>query len=99
MDSIGFKLGHAELSAEFIETLLKDIRLDIVEVSYRACLRHALQLADLLVAYFEQKGYDKEKIVGGIGFDPIERMLMKGKDSTFLLADMPKPCGKVEGLS
>lgn len=96
VDSIGFKLGHAELSAEFIETLLKDIRLDIVEVSYRACLRHALQLADLLVAYFEQKGYDKEKIVGGIGFDPIERMLMKGKDSTFLLADMPKLVEKLK---
>ena len=90
VDSIGFKLGHAELSTEFIETLLKDIRLDCVEVSYRACMRHALQLADLLVAYFEKMGYDKEKIVGGVGFDPIERMLMKGKDSTVLLPDMPK---------
>ena len=89
VDSIGFRLGHAELSAEYIETLLKDIRLDIVEVSYRACQRHALQLADLLVAYFEKKGYDKEKIVGGLGFDPIERMLMKGKDTTMLLPNMP----------
>ena len=96
VDSIGFKLGHAELSADFIETLLKDIRLDIVEVSYRACMRHALQLADLLVAYFEKQGYDKEKIVGGVGFDPIERMLMKGKDSTFLLADMPKLVEKLK---
>ncbi len=89
VDSIGFRIGHAELTAEFIETLLKDIRLDIVEVSYRACQRHALQLADLLVAYFEKMGYDKEKIVGGLGFDPIERMLMKGKDTTMLLPDMP----------
>ncbi|MBR4729843.1 MAG: methylmalonyl-CoA mutase small subunit [Prevotella sp.] len=96
VDSIGFKLGHAELSAEFIETLLKDIRLDCVEVSYRACLRHALQLADLLVAYFEKMGYDKEKIVGGVGFDPIERMLMKGKDSTMLLPDMPKLVEKLK---
>jgi len=97
VDSIGFKLGHAELSAEYIETLLKDIRLDIVEVSYRACQRHALQLADLLIAYFEKMDYDKEKIVGGLGFDPIERMLMKGKDSTFLLPDMPKLVEKLKG--
>ena len=96
IDSIGFKLGHAELSAEFIETLLKDIRLDIVEVSYRACMRHALELADLLVAYFEKMGYDKEKIVGGVGFDPIERMLLKGKDSTMLLPDMPKLVEKLK---
>ena len=96
VDSIGFKLGHAELSAEFIETLLKDIRLDCVEVSYRACLRHAMQLADLLVAYIEKMGYDKEKIVGGLGFDPIERMLMKGKDSTMMLPDMPKLVEKLK---
>ena len=96
VDSIGFKLGHAELSAEFIETLLKDIRLDIVEVSYRACMRHALELADLLVAYFEKMGYDKEKIVGGVGFDPIERMLLKGKDSTMLLKDMPRLVEKLK---
>ena len=96
VDSIGFKLGHAELSTEFIETLLKDIRLDCVEVSYRACMRHALQLADLLVAYFEKMGYDKEKIVGGVGFDPIERMLMKGKDSTMMLPDMPKLVEKLK---
>ena len=96
VDSIGFKLGHAELSAEFIETLLKDIRLDCVEVSYRACMRHALQLADLLVAYIDKMGYDKEKIVGGLGFDPIERMLMKGKDSTMMLPDMPKLVEKLK---
>ena len=96
VDSIGFRFGHETLSAEFIETLLKDIRLDIVEVSYRTCQRHALELADLLVAYFEKMGYDKEKIVGGVGFDPIERMLMKGKDSTAFMADMPKLVEKLK---
>ena len=96
VDSIGFRFGHEALSAEFIETLLKDIRLDIVEVSYRTCQRHALELADLLVAYFEKKGYDKEKIVGGVGFDPIERMLMKGKDSSAFMADMPRLVEKLK---
>ncbi len=96
VDSIGFRFGHEALSAEFIETLLKDIRLDIVEVSYRTCQRHALELADLLVAYFEKMGYDKEKIVGGVGFDPIERMLMKGKDSSAFMADMPKLVEKLK---
>ena len=98
VDSIGFRIGHAELSAEYIDALLKDIRLDIVEVSYRVCQRHALQLADLLVAYIEKQGYDKTKIVGGIGFDPIERMLMKGKDTTMLLPEMPKLVLKLKDL-
>ena len=90
VDSIGFRFGGSMVSAEFIETLLKDIRLDIVEVSYRTCPRHAQELAEILVAYFEKMGYDKEKIVGGVGFDPIDKMLQKGKDTTPLLALMPK---------
>ena len=90
VDSIGFRFGGSMVSAEFIETLLKDIRLDIVEVSYRTCPRHAQELAEILVAYFEKMGYDKEKIVGGVGFDPIDKMLQKGKDTTPLLDLMPK---------
>ena len=90
VDSLGFRFGGDQVSPEFIETLLKDIRLDIVEVSYRTCPRHALELAEILVKYFEKNGYDKEKIVGGVGFDPIDKMLQKGKDTTPMLDLLPK---------
>ena len=90
IDSIGFRFGGDMVSPSFIETLLKDIRLDIVEVSYRTCPRHAVELAEILVKYFEKQGYDKEKIVGGVGFDPIDKMLQKGKDTTPMLAQLPK---------
>lgn len=89
IDSLGFRLPGDMVSAETVETLLRDIRCDIVEVSFRTCPCHVLELAGILTAYFEKQGYDKEKIVGGIGFDPIEKMLMKGKDTTKLLADAP----------
>ena len=90
IDSIGFRFGGDMVSPSFIETLLKDIRLDIVEVSYRTCPRHAVELAEILVKFFEKQGYDKEKIVGGVGFDPIDKMLQKGKDTTPMLAQLPK---------
>ena len=90
IDSIGFRFGGDMVSPSFIETLLKDIRLDIVEVSYRTCPRHAVELAEILVKYFEKQGYDKEKIVGGVGFDPIDKMLQKGKDTTPMLAQLSK---------
>ncbi len=89
IDSIGFRFHSDLVSAETIETLLDGIRCDIVEVSFRSCPRRVLELADILVAYYEKKGYDKEKIVGGIGFDPIEPMLKKGKDTSALLATAP----------
>ena len=90
VDSLGFRFGGNMVSADFIEKLLKDIRLDCIEVSYRTCPRHALELAEILVAYFEKQGYDKEKIVGGVGFDPIDKMLQKGKDTTPMLQNLPK---------
>ena len=96
IDSLGFRIPGDQVSAEFIETLLDGICCDIVEVSFRTCQRHVLELADILVAYYDKKGYDHEKIVGGIGFDPIERMLMKGKDTTMLLPVMPKLVEKLK---
>lgn len=89
VDSLGFRIPGDKVSAGFIETLLKDIRCDIVEVSFRTCPCHVLELTDILTAYFEKQGYDKEKIVGVIGFDPIEKMLMKGKDTSKMLANAP----------
>ena len=89
IDSLGFRLPGDMVSRETVETLLDGIQCDCIEVSFRTCQCRVLELADILVAYFDEKGYDREKIVGGIGFDPIEKMLQKGKDTTALLANLP----------
>ena len=90
IDSLGFHF-HADLiSAENIEALLEGIQCDVVEVNFCTCKRHSLELANLLVAYFEKKGYDKEKVVGSIDWDPMEKMVMKGKDMTEVLALAPQ---------
>ena len=90
IDSLGFRIKGKDVSAEFIETLLKDIVCEIVDLNFRTCPRHALELAQIIDAYFTKKGYDKEKLSFTVGFDPIESILTKGKDVTELLADGPK---------
>ena len=90
IDSVGFKIAGNKVSAELVDTLLNNIYCDIVEVNFTTCPRHALELAQILVAYFEKKGYDKEKVVGSINFDPIEKILMKGKDVTPVLEVAPQ---------
>jgi methylmalonyl-CoA mutase len=85
VDSIGFRIKGKDVCPEFIDRLLDGIYLDCVEVSYRTCPRHVLELADILNTYVEKHGFDKKRIVGGVGFDPIEKMVMKGKDTTGLL--------------
>ena len=96
VDSIGFRIKWSDLSAEYIEQLLNGIYLDAVEVSYRICPRHVIELADILNAYIEKKGYDKTKIVGGVGFDPIEKMVMNGKDTRSVLAVGPQLIEKLK---
>ena len=90
IDSLGFKVPGSMVNAETVETLLDGIRCDIVEVNFNTCKRHTLELAQLLVAYFEKKGYDKEKVVGSIDFDPMEKIVMKGKDVTSMLSVTPQ---------
>ena len=90
VDSLGFRIPRDLVSAEFIETLLKDIRCDIVEVNFKTCQRRSLDLAQILVAYFEKQGYDKEKVVGSINWDPMKKMVMKGKDVQPILSLAPQ---------
>ena len=90
IDSLGFRIKGSDVSAEFIETLLKDIYCEIVDLNFRTCPRHALELAQIVDAYFTKKGFDKAKLSFTVGFDPIESILTKGKDMTELLAEGPK---------
>ena len=80
IDSLGFYFSPELVNEESVATLLQDIRCDIVEVNFCTCKRRSLDLAKLLVSYFEKQGYDKEKVVGSIDWDPMEKILLKGKD-------------------
>ncbi len=90
IDSIGFRIPKTLVSAENIEALLKDIYCEVVDLNFRTCARHALELAQIVDAYFTKKGFDKTKLSFTVGFDPIENILTKGKDVTPVLAEGPK---------
>ena len=86
VDSLGFTIPADKISAEYIETLLDGIYADCIELNFTTCQGHTLELAKVLAAYFDKKGYAKENIKGSISFDPIEKMIAKGKDTTALIA-------------
>lgn len=80
IDSLSFHLGKAELSLEYLETLLKDIEAPYIELNFSCCQRHIVQLGKLLVEYFKKKGYDLSKLQGSINFDYINRMMTRGHE-------------------
>ena len=59
IDSLGFKIKGSDVSAEFIDTLLEGICLECIDVNFSTRQCHTLELAQILVAFFEKKVYDK----------------------------------------
>ena len=90
VDSLGFHIPGRLVSMETVKTLLDGIYCDVIEVNFSTCQRHSLELAEILKTYWQKKGYDKDKIVGSIEWDPMKKMLLKGKDVSPVLAFGPK---------
>ncbi|MDR0988816.1 MAG: methylmalonyl-CoA mutase family protein [Prevotellaceae bacterium] len=86
VDSLGFCIQAADLSADYLHTLLEGICAECVELNFHTCQKQVVELANLLTAYFTQKGYNLKKLTGSIGFDPMEKMLAKGKEKVDLTA-------------
>lgn len=78
--SIGFKINKKDLSSTYIKTLLNDIHAECVELNFSICVRASADLILLLTDYFKSKNYDLTQLQGSINFDPINRMLLKGKN-------------------
>lgn len=86
IDSLGFKIKGKDVSEDFIRILLKDICCDCIELNFKTCQRQTAKLAQLLTQYFKEKGYAPEKLQGSLNFDPIGKMLKKGKDRSELIS-------------
>ena len=86
VDSLGFHVPGEQISAEYVQTLLEGIYCDCVELNFKVCPKHSLELAQILVAYFAGKGYDPARIKASVDFDPIKGMIMNGKDTESLIS-------------
>ena len=80
VDSLGFSVKKKDLSAEYIETLLEGICAECIELNFSTCQGATVQLAKLLVEYFTKKGYDLAKLQGSVNYDPMGKMMVRGKD-------------------
>ena len=77
--SVCFSIKGKMLSAEGIATLLEGI-CTCVELNFCTCQGKCLQLADILIDHFTAKGYDLATLRGSINYDPISKLLGKGKE-------------------
>ena len=87
VDSLGFKVKGKDVSPEFIATLLDGIMPQYVELNFSTCQRHCVELAEILVKYFKEKNYPLADLQGSINFDPISKVMCKGKDVSPVLSE------------
>lgn len=80
VDSLGFNINANDLSAAYIAELLAGICPEAIELNFATCQGKTVELAKLLVAYFQGEGYDLTKMRGSVNYDPMARMMVKGKD-------------------
>ena len=85
IDSLSFHVKAKELNAAYLEMLLEGIYAECVELNFSTCQGHVVDLANLLVEYFQKKGYDLNKLHGSINFDYLNKMLVKGKEKGSLV--------------
>ena len=86
VDSLGFNINKKDLCPEYIETLLEGICAECVELNFSTCQGATVTLANLLVEYFTKKGYNLAALKGSINYDPMGKMLAKGKDVSNYIA-------------
>ena len=88
---------HGELEAKDLETILKGVDLNKVEVNVTSCPGHAVEVAKALVDLIEKAGAVDE-FRGTINFNPFRRLLAKGlefpkdiKETSLKLYETVKP--------
>lgn len=82
VDSLCFGFSPRQCTADTIATLLKGIYPEAVELNFRTCQRAGVLLPELLTSYFKSTGAKLDQLHGSIAFDPFEKMLHAGFDTT-----------------
>lgn len=80
IESVGLKIKKKDVNKENITLLLNGIDATKIELNFSTCVKASAQLAEILIQYFTEKGYNLSDLHGSINFDPYKRMLTRGKD-------------------
>ena len=78
-DSLGFVIEMGKADDALVHQLLDGICCDCIELNFTVCREESVDLTQCLVAYFEEKGYDANRLRGSIDYDPMGEMLSLGK--------------------
>ena len=86
VDSLGFRIPADKVSKENISVLLNEICPEAIELNFDTCQSKCVELAKILIEYLKEKGANLNACIGSINFDPIQKILKSGKDTSKLIS-------------
>jgi methylmalonyl-CoA mutase len=80
VDSLCFSFSGKDFTAKEMETLLKGIQLECIEINFKTCYKEAAKITQMLVDYAKAKNLNLGEIKGSANFDPFKGMMVNGTD-------------------
>lgn len=80
--SLRFTIKGRFVSPAFISSLLKDIDAETIELNFKVCAKRSLEFATILIEYYKERNFDFAKLKGCIEYDPLGKLIEKGKRIT-----------------
>ncbi|WP_183412751.1 methylmalonyl-CoA mutase small subunit [Microbacter margulisiae] len=77
--SLEIAIDADAISADSLKQLLKGIDITKVELHFDTCVKAAVKLTELFVAYVKENNIEPKQVFGSLNFDPIGRRLTRGK--------------------
>lgn len=79
-DSLCFNIHKKEFDAKDMETLLKGICPECVEINFRCCIKKSVHVLQLFVENLQAHQCDLSKVKGSVIYNPFKKMFVKGMD-------------------
>lgn len=81
VDSIGFHFMKSQITEDMVNRLLQDIHPECIELNFYLPASDAVEGANVLVAYFKNRGCKCDAMHGSIHYDPLGELLTIGKET------------------
>lgn len=77
--AVGLHFVPEYVNAESVSKVLEGVDVAKVEVNFYSCRKHAVAMAEAVVAAYRQMGADLSAVKGSINYNPFRHLLNKGK--------------------
>lgn len=78
INAVGLHFTDEYVNADSVAKVLDGVDVSAVELNFYSCRKHAVEMAEAVVAAYRQMGADLSTVKGSINYNPFRHLLAKG---------------------